>query len=283
MPALQTTVSSPPKVSIACCDHRAGGVPVAHVVAVDDRLATGRLDLLHDLGRRRQIGALAGERGAEVVDDDLGAVGRERERVRAAEAAAGARHDHDPSVADAHRSRPSLSGWCRGVAAWRAATSQSEEATTSACSSTVAEVGVEHAGALPEPLHVDLPREADPAVHLDARLARRTAPLRRPSSWRRRRVHRVVVAAPVERARRGVDAGPRDRGLHEHVGDQVLDRLERADRAAELLALLRVLGRQLDGAVGEAGLQARGETAPSSTTGGRPSGRRAARRRGWHR
>ena len=71
----------------------------------------------------------------------------------------------------------------------------------------------------------------------------------------RRRARRIVVAPAVERARSGVHRAARDFRAHEHVGHHVLDRLERTDRPPELLALLGVLGRELDGAGGDAELE----------------------------
>ena len=58
---------------------------------------------------------------------------------------------------------------------------------------------------------------------------------------RRRSGRRARTAARVHR-------GTRDLGPHEHVGAEVLDRLERADHPPELLALLGVRGRELGGA-----------------------------------
>ena len=81
MPALLTRMSSRPKVVDRLLDHALGALEVGDVVAVRDGLAADRLDLGDDLLRRRRVGALAGERPAEVVDDDLRARARQRERV----------------------------------------------------------------------------------------------------------------------------------------------------------------------------------------------------------
>ena len=72
-----------------------GAREVGDVLAVRDRLAAERLDLAHDVVRGPFARALAGERRAEVVDDDLRARARERERVLAADPAAGAGDDRD--------------------------------------------------------------------------------------------------------------------------------------------------------------------------------------------
>ncbi len=88
-------MSSRPKSSIACLDEAFGAVEVGDVLAVRRRLAAGRLDLRHDLLRRRVVVAFAGERGAEVVDHDLCARFGECEGVRAADATSGAGDDRD--------------------------------------------------------------------------------------------------------------------------------------------------------------------------------------------
>ena len=54
----------------------------------------------------------------------------------------------------------------------------------------------------------------------------------------------------------GVDRAAGHLGAGEHVGHQVLERLERADRAAELLALLGVGHGQVGGGLGQAEQQA---------------------------
>ena len=74
---------------------RSGAGEVGDVLAVRDRLAAERLDLADDVVRRPLARALAGERRAEVVDDDLRAGARERERVLAADPAPGAGDDRD--------------------------------------------------------------------------------------------------------------------------------------------------------------------------------------------
>ena len=84
-------------------DEAAGAGEVGDVLAVGDGLAARGLDLGDDLLRRRQVGALAGERAAEVVDDDLRAGRGERERVRAADAAPGAGDDRDLAREVRHR------------------------------------------------------------------------------------------------------------------------------------------------------------------------------------
>ena len=64
-------------------DEAAGCVEVGDVRAVGHRLRAERLDLRDDFVRRRRVGAFTAERRAEVVDDDLRACSRERERVLA--------------------------------------------------------------------------------------------------------------------------------------------------------------------------------------------------------
>ena len=101
-PALLTSTSRPPKVSIAWLHHRRGLLEVGDVGAVGDRLAAHRLDLGHDLARPGPSQAPSpAPRRAEVVDDDLGALAGELERVLAAQAAAGAGDDRDAALTDA--------------------------------------------------------------------------------------------------------------------------------------------------------------------------------------
>ena len=88
MPALLTRMSSRPKASTAERDEVAGAVPVGDVVVRRQRLAAAGPDLLHD--RIRGV--------AQVVDDDLGALGGEEQGVLAPESAAGPRDDRDPAV-----------------------------------------------------------------------------------------------------------------------------------------------------------------------------------------
>ena len=70
-------------------DDALGGAPVGHAIGVDDGLALAveGLDFADNLLRRRCVTALAVDRGANVVDDDLGAILRHDERDRPADAA----------------------------------------------------------------------------------------------------------------------------------------------------------------------------------------------------
>ncbi len=88
-------------MSIAVSTELARAVPVGDVVAVRDRLAAERGDLVDDGLGRRPIAAGAVRGHAEVVDHDDRAFASERERVLAADAAPRAGHDHDASFADA--------------------------------------------------------------------------------------------------------------------------------------------------------------------------------------
>ena len=91
---------------------------------------------------RRLVGAVPVQRRAEVVHDDLGALGRERERVRAAEAAPAAGHDHHAPVADPHGSIPrcpvdvAVPLVLRRVRAWRRRPRRARRCCRSAVSST---------------------------------------------------------------------------------------------------------------------------------------------------
>ena len=68
----------------------------------DDRLAAHVLDLADDLFGRGLVAARAVGIAAEIVDDDLRALGREEQRVLAADAAPGARDDGDASLESPH-------------------------------------------------------------------------------------------------------------------------------------------------------------------------------------
>ena len=97
-PALLTRMSSPPKVSIACrtiasaCAKSATSAPLT--TASPPAASISRDHLVG----RRLARPLAGERDAVVVDDDLGAVAGQLERVGAADAAAGAGDDRDAAL-----------------------------------------------------------------------------------------------------------------------------------------------------------------------------------------
>ena len=66
-----------------------------------DRLPARLLDLVDHLLRRAGVAARAVERGADVVDQDLGALRRQHDRDGAADAAARAGDDGDFSFDDA--------------------------------------------------------------------------------------------------------------------------------------------------------------------------------------
>jgi hypothetical protein len=79
-----------------------GAVEVGDRVVARNRLAAARLDDVDDLVRGPLVGAVARDRDTEVVDDDLGAVIREQDRLAAADAVAGTRDDRDLAVEHAH-------------------------------------------------------------------------------------------------------------------------------------------------------------------------------------
>ena len=92
----------------------------------------------------------------------------------------------------------------------------------------------------------------------------------------------VVVAGFVEHRGRGVGGALGQAGADVHVGQQVLDRLERADGRAELLALERVAPCDLERAGGDAARASRRRARCRGRGGhGRPTRRRPpCRRRG---
>ena len=102
--------------------HPLRAAEVGDVLAVRSSLAAERLDLAHDVVGWALVGALAGERRAEVVDEHLRARPRKCERVLAADPAPGARDDRDLALEVRHRSsyvnafspvsaRPMMSFW----------------------------------------------------------------------------------------------------------------------------------------------------------------------------
>ena len=80
-------------------DQALGALPICNIVTVDDR-GTARIPNFGDyllrgiLGRGRSV-----ESGAEIVDDDLRTLRRERERMGTADSATCARHDDYPAFA----------------------------------------------------------------------------------------------------------------------------------------------------------------------------------------
>ncbi len=102
----------------------------------------------------------------------------------------------------------------------------------------------------------------------------------------------VAGAVVVEDRRRRVRRAARQLDAHVHVGEQVLDGLERADRHTELVALERVRRRDVERALRDAdelrgGEHGAGEAQPLRVLGpadrGRRVGRSAIRERGRQR
>src|SRR6202042_2226351 len=77
-------------------DDAPGAVPFRDVVAAGDRLPAERTDLRNHFGSGGAAAADTGQGRTEVVDDDLRALARERQRVGAPEPAPGAGYDDDP-------------------------------------------------------------------------------------------------------------------------------------------------------------------------------------------
>ena len=84
-----------------------GPVEVGHVVVVGHRLAAPAADDVGHLLGRPLVRPFAGDRAAEVVDDDLGSLTGQLERLTPPDAVAGARDDGDLAVEDAHVPKPS--------------------------------------------------------------------------------------------------------------------------------------------------------------------------------
>ena len=88
-------------------DQVLGPVPVGHVVVVGGRLAAlATDDLGHRLGRPL-VSPLAGDGGAHVVDDDLGALLGQQQRLAPPDAVPGTGDDRDLPVDQTHSKHPS--------------------------------------------------------------------------------------------------------------------------------------------------------------------------------
>ena len=99
IPALLTTTSRPPKVSIAVSDQPARAVPVRDVVVVRHGLATSRADCVDDVEggtsdapRRRPC--------TEIVHHDLGSLAGQLQRVSPTDTPTGSGDDGDASLID---------------------------------------------------------------------------------------------------------------------------------------------------------------------------------------
>ena len=101
-----TSTCRSPNVVDRALHQPARALEVGDVLAVGDRLAAHRADLVDDLTRGPGARSVAVDLGTEVVHHDLGALVRELECVAAADAAARAGHDDDASVADPHQRSP---------------------------------------------------------------------------------------------------------------------------------------------------------------------------------
>jgi hypothetical protein len=78
-------------------DHGLRALPIAYIGRIGDSRAAGLLDGVHYGRGCSCIGARAIDAGADVVDHDLGAMGRKQEGVLASESSPGPRHDGHPT------------------------------------------------------------------------------------------------------------------------------------------------------------------------------------------
>ncbi len=102
MPALLTMTCSPPNAVDRGIDDALGRIPVGNVLVIGDRLAAGGDDLRHHGIGSAGVAAFAGQRGADIVDDDVGAFGGKGQRIGAAQPAGGAGDDDGAVVTNAH-------------------------------------------------------------------------------------------------------------------------------------------------------------------------------------
>src|SRR5438552_8986024 len=98
-------------------------------------------------------------------------------------------------------------------------------------------------------MEIVLPGEADPTVHLDG-AARRAGVHVAETRLGDARGTGVLARAMIERVRRVPHERPRGLDLRHHLRRHVLERLERADLPAELLARLRILDRHRERPLG---------------------------------
>ena len=101
-PALLTSTSSRPNASTAVATSASAWAQSATSAPLATASPPMAADGVDHLAGRTGRAAGAVDLGAEVVDDDLGSLPCELERVAAADAPPRAGHDHDPSVTDAH-------------------------------------------------------------------------------------------------------------------------------------------------------------------------------------
>ena len=97
-----TRTSRRPNASIAVPMMFLRAVEVGDAVVVGDGFAAALLDDVDDLVGGPLVGALAGHRPAEIVDDDLGAVVGEHDRLAAADTVARSGDDRHLAVEHAH-------------------------------------------------------------------------------------------------------------------------------------------------------------------------------------
>src|SRR5438445_2727806 len=100
-------------------------------------------------------------------------------------------------------------------------------------------------------MEIVLPGEADPAVHLDG-AARRAGIRVAETRLGDARGAGMLARAMVERVRRVPHERARGLDLRHHLRRHVLERLERAELPAELLACLRILDRHRERSLGAA-------------------------------
>ena len=113
MPALLTRMSSWPKVSTAWSTRAFAPSHELTSDGVDGGVAAAGPDELHDLLGGVLVAALALEGGADVVDDDLGALGGQQEGLLTSDPPACAGDDGDLAVEHSHGVLLSGSGSCR--------------------------------------------------------------------------------------------------------------------------------------------------------------------------
>ena len=85
-------------------DDPLGAVPIGDVLIIGDRPAASGLDFGHHAIGGAGIASLAAERGADVIDHHIRALGRKSQRIGAAQPARSAGDDDGAVVADTHYS-----------------------------------------------------------------------------------------------------------------------------------------------------------------------------------
>lgn len=108
-----------PEVSDGLGDHAFGARTLGNAVGVGAGLAAGGLDRAHDIDRWAVVLALAAETGAQVVDHDTSALGRQQTGDLTPDPPPGTRHQRHLAIHQTHDRLPRLRTQCRQATRFR--------------------------------------------------------------------------------------------------------------------------------------------------------------------